>query len=373
MANKAYIYRLYPNDKQSRLIDQTIGCCRFVYNQSLAWRESAYNADKTSLSYDDTAYGLTKIKKLYPWLRDVDSISLQQSLRHLDTAYHNFFAVKKTGFPKYKSKHKCRLSYTTVVTGNNITIGDNFIKLPKVGKVKAVIHRNPNIDWKIKSATVTQNRDNTYQISILFEYTDKPVALRSVTKESSVGLDYKSDGLYADSNGNVCNMPHYYRLSAELLAKQQRKLRHKTIGSNNYRKQQLKAAKISRHVANQRKDFLHKQSTAIAKQYACVCVEDLDMKAISNKGFGNGKATLDNGYGMFLNMLDYKLKASGGYLVKVDKWFPSSQICNHCGTVHTEMKDLLIHTIKCDCGYIADRDTNAALNIKKEGLRLLSA
>lgn len=131
MANKAYIYRLYPNDKQSRLIDQTIGCCRFVYNQSLTWRESAYNADKTSLSYDDTAYGLTKIKKLYPWLRDVDSISLQQSLRHLDTAYHNFFAVKKTGFPKYKSKHKCRLSYTTVVTSNNITIGDNFIKLPK--------------------------------------------------------------------------------------------------------------------------------------------------------------------------------------------------------------------------------------------------
>ena len=168
-------------------------------------------------------------------------------------------------------------------------------------------------------------------------------------------------------------MPHYYRLSANILARRQRNLKHKTIGSNNYRKQQLKVAKISRHIANQRKDFLHKQSTAITKQYICVCVENLNMRAMSNSGFGNGKATLDNGYGMFLNMIEYKLKANGGYLVKVDKWFPSSQICHNCGTVHSKMKDLSIRTMKCDCGYIADRDTNAALNIKNEGLRLLSA
>ena len=129
--------------------------------------------------------------------------------------------------------------------------------------------------------------------------------------------------------------------------------------------------KIHRHITNQRIDNLHKLSTEIANQYDVVCVESLDMKAMSNKGFGNGKATLDNGYGLFLNMLEYKLYDRGKYFIKVDKWFPSSQICNHCGTVHTEMKDLSIRTMRCDCGLTMNRDYNAALNIKKEGLRLL--
>lgn len=126
-------------------------------------------------------------------------------------------------------------------------------------------------------------------------------------------------------------------------------------------------------MANQRKDFLQKGSTAIAKQYDHVCVEDLNMKAMSNKGFGNGKATLDNGYGMFLKMLDYKLEEKGGSLVKVSKWFPSSQTCSCCGALHPEMKDLSIRTMRCSCGCKIDRDYNAAINIKKEGLRLLSA
>ena len=192
-------------------------------------------------------------------------------------------------------------------------------------------------------------------------------------QSKTIGLDYKSDGLYTDSEGNTCGMPHYYRKSAEHLAKAQRKLKHMTVGSSNYNKQLKRIAKIHRHTANQRKDFLHKQSTAIAKQYNCVCVENLNMKSMSNVGFGNGKATLDNGYGMFLNMLEYKLKDKGGYLIKVDKWFPSSQICSCCGTLHPKMKDLSIRTMHCVCGYVLDRDYNAAINIKKEGLRLLSA
>lgn len=373
MANKAYVYAIYPNKKQKEQCKKTFGCCRFVYNHMLTIQQDRYRNGESHLSkISSNNYCNQHLKTDYSFLKEVDKFAITNAVYHLSDGYDRFF--KHLGkFPKYKNKHKVRKSYTTNFTNGNIEIGTNYVKLPKLGKVKAVIHRSPDADWKIKSATVTQNRDSIYQVSILFEYTNKSVVLQSVTKENSIGLDYKSDGLYADSNGNVCNMPHYYRLSAELLAKRQRKLRHKTIGSNNYRKQQLKVAKISRHVANQRKDFLHKQSTAITKQYACVCVENLNMRAMSNKGFGNGKATLDNGYGMFLNMLEYKLKASGGCLVKVDKWFPSSQICNHCGIIHTEMKDLLIRTIKCDCGYIADRDTNAALNIKKEGLRLLSA
>ena len=141
----------------------------------------------------------------------------------------------------------------------------------------------------------------------------------------------------------------------------------------NIQKQKLVIAKISKHIANQRKDYLHKKSTEIANQYDVVCVESLNMKSMSNKCFGNGKATFDNGYGMFLSMLEYKLADRGKHFVKVDKWFPSSQICHCCGRVHPKMKDLRIRTMNCDCGLTISRDQNAAINIKNEGLRILKS
>ena len=162
------------------------------------------------------------------------------------------------------------------------------------------------------------------------------------------------------------------------LAKAQRKLSRRQgskkheAKSNNYIKQLRKVNRIHRHIANQRLDNLHKISTEIANRYDVVCVESLNMKSMSNKGFGNGKATLDNGYGMFLSMLEYKLSERNKYLVKVDKWFPSSQICHCCGTLHPEMKDLAIRKMICDCGLMISRDQNAAINILNEGLRLLT-
>ena len=236
------------------------------------------------------------------------------------------------------------------------------------------IHCRPKEDWKLKSATITQNRDDSYQVSILFAY-EESISPVAVTEEKTIGLDYKSDGLYVSSEGDTCGMPHYFRQSAERLAKAQRQLKHKTIGSNNYNKQQKRVARIHRHTANQRKDFLQKKSTEIANQYSFVCVEDLNMKAMANRGFGNGKATLDNGYGMFLNMLDYKLRDRGGQLVKVGRFFPSSQLCSHCGFKNTLVKNLSIrHWVCPNCGTTGiDRDVNAARNIKKEGLRLLTA
>lgn len=311
-------------------------------------------------------------KKNYPYLKEVDSLALANVQMNLQTAYKNFFRDKKIGFPKYKSAKHNRKSYTTNNQKGTVAIIDNGIKLPKVGIVKAKIHRQPNEDWIIKSATVSQECDGTYYIAILFEYKTKEL-YAPVTAMSTLGLDYKSDGLYVDSNGEDCDMPHYYRLSQDKLAKSQRKLKHKTIGSSNYRKQQKKIAKIHRHIANQRKDFLHKKSTEIANQYTCVCVESLNMRSMANKGFANGKATLDNGYGMFLNFLEYKLKDRGGYLVKVDKWFPSSQMCHWCGYIGPNLKDLSIRKWNCPhCGHQGiDRDYNAALNIKFEGLRIL--
>ena len=199
-----------------------------------------------------------------------------------------------------------------------------------------------------------------------------------VDKTNAIGLDYASEGLYVDSNGKVGTNHKYYRESHKKLAKEQRKLsrmqgsKKHEVKSNNYIKQLRKVNKIHRHIANQRLDNLHKISTEIANQYDVVCVESLNMRSMSNKGFGNGKATLDNGYGMFLSMLEYKLSDRNKYLVKIDKCFPSSQICHCCGTLHPEMKDLAIRKMICDCGLAIGRDQNAAINILDEGLRLLT-
>lgn len=374
MANKAIVYAIYPNAIQEEQCQKTFGCCRFVYNQMLTIQQDRHKSGENHLSkMSANTYCNQHLKTDYPFLKEIDKFALTNAIYHLSDGYDRFFK-HLSKFPKYKNKHKAKKSYTTNFTNGNIEVGDKYIKLPKLGKVKAKIHRVPNDDWKIKSATITQNRDNSYQVSVLFEY-EEVTLYAPVTEMTTIGLDYKSDGLYVSSDGDVCGMPHYYRKSAKKLAKAQRKLKHMTVGSNNYNKQQKRIAKIHRHIANQRKDFLHKESTAIAKQYSCVCVEDLNMRAMSNHGFGNGKATLDNGYGMFLNMLEYKLKDRGGYLVKVDKFFPSSQLCNCCGFKNPILKDLSIRHWDCpNCGATnIDRDINAALNIKYEGLRLLSA
>ena len=371
MANRAYVYAIQPNTDQNIQCQKTFGSCRFVYNQMIDVQQECYKDNKSHLSkFDANAYCNHNLKAEYPFLKGIDKFALTNAIYHLSDGYDRFFK-HLGGFPKYKSKHKSRKSYTTNFTNNNIEVGANYVKLPKLGKVKAVIHRKAVPGWKIKSATVSQNSDGSYQVSILYEYEQKQF-YAPITAMTTLGLDYASDGLYVDNNGNHCNMPHYYRMSADKLTKHQSKLTHKVVGSNNYYKQQKLVAKTHRHIANQRKDFLHKKSTEIANQYSYVCVEDLNMRSMSNKGFGNGKATLDNGYGMFLSMLDYKLKERGGQLVKVDRWYPSSQICHCCGRQYPITKDLSIRVWTCPhCGKVHDRDHNAAQNIKYEGLRIL--
>lgn len=367
--NKAFKFRLYPTTEQEVMFAKTFGCCRKVYNLMLSDKIDSYKETKSFGKQTPAMY-----KQDYPYLKEVDSLALANVQLNLQTAFKNCFDKKRkkcNGFPKFKTAKRSRKSYTTNNQNGTIAVFVNEIKLPKIGRVQAKIHRVPDSNWKLKSATVSQDSDGKYYASVLFEY-DKIIQPVLATETSTVGLDYKSDGLYVDSNGKNCDMPHYYRKSQNDLAKAQRKLKHKVIGSNNYYKQQKRVVKIHKRIANQRKDFLQKKSTEIANQVDAVCVESLDMKAMSNKGFGNGKATLDNGYGMFLAMLEYKLIERGKSFIKIDKWFPSSQICSCCGTRHTDMKDLSIRIMKCECGFTLDRDHNAAINIKKEGLRLLT-
>ena len=235
-----------------------------------------------------------------------------------------------------------------------------------------MIHREVPDGWTLKSATVTEERDGTFYCSVLYETAGQIIRQEGGPGGTkAVGLDYKSDGLYADSDGHVLRSPKYYRKSMKLLAGRQRKLKNKKAGSSNYMKQQKRIAKLHRHTANQRKDFLHKESLSIARTYDIVCVEDLDMRAMSNKGFGNGRATLDNGYGMFLTMLNYKLEERGKVLVRVGKWYASSRICSSCGRQHK--MPLAVRTYRCECGMVMDRDMNAAVNIREEGLRILAS
>ena len=373
--NRAIKYRLYPTEDQKVFFAKTFGCVRKVYNLMLSDKINSYKDTGEFCKATPAMY-----KEKYPFLKEVDSLALANAGMNLQAAFSNFFSrtrKKKSGFPKFKSFKRSKRAYTTNNQNGTVAILKNSIRLPKIGAVKAEIHRIPDDNWVLKSTTISQDRDGKYYASVLFEF-DKPVSTYVADTHNAIGLDYASDGLYVDNNGNIGTNHKFYRESHARLAKAQRRLsrmkgskKHEKKSSN-YLKQLRKVNKIHRHIANQRKDNLHKLSTEIANRYDVVCVEDLNMKAMSNKGFGNGKATLDNGYGMFLPMLEYKLNDRGKYLIKVDKWYPSSQLCHACGTLHPEMKDLKIRTMRCDCGLIIGRDQNAAINILNEGLRILA-
>lgn len=347
------------------MLTKTFGCVRFIYNCMLSDKIKHYEETKQKLNNTPAQY-----KKEFDWLKEVDSLALCNAQMNLQTAYNNFFKSPKTGFPKFKSKKSNRRSYTTNCVNDNISIADGYIKLPKVGFVKLKQHRNIPSDYKLKSATISQTPSGKYYASVLFEYETQ---VQQQTPTTFLGLDYSMHELYKDSNGNEPCYPRYYRQAEKKLAKEQRKLSKMQKGSNNRNKQHIKVAKLHEKVANQRKDFLHKQSRQIINAYDCVCIENLDMKAMA-QALNFGKSVADNGWGMFVTFLQYKLEEVGKQLVKVDRFFASSQICNVCGYKNPETKNLSIRAWDCpECGTHHDRDVNAAINIRNEGIRLVTA
>ena len=372
MANKAYKFRIYPNAEQKVLFAKTFGCVRMVYNHWLDRKIKQYEESKTAVTYTVCAKEMAELKKTdeYSFLQEVDSVSLQQSLRHLDAAFQNFFKQPKTGFPRFKSKKRNKNSYTTVCINSNIAVSNGCIKLPKVGYVKMKQHRHIPEDYILKSVTISQTPSGKYYASILFEYENQ---VQETEPHSFLGLDFSMHELYEDSNGNEPAYPRYYRQAEKKLKREQRKLSLMQKGSKNRDKQRKIVAKLHENVSNQRKDFLHKQSRQIANAYDCVCVEDLDMKAMS-QALNFGKSVSDNGWGMFTAFLKYKLEEQGKRLVKVDKFFACSQTCSCCGYVNKETKDLSIRSWDCpECGAHHDRDVNAAINIRNEGMRITFA
>ena len=344
---------------------KTFGCVRFVYNRMLADKIKHYKETKQNLNNTPAQY-----KKEFDWLKEVDSLALANAQKNLQTAYNNFFRSPKVGFPKFKSKKSNHRSYTTNCVNGNIKLENGYLTLPKVGKINVKQHRNIPLDYKLKSVTVSQTPSGKYYASILFEYESQ---VQQIKPKTFLGLDFSMPELYKDSNGNEPKYPHYYRQAEKRLKREQRKLSLMQKGSKNRDKQRIKVAELHEKVANQRKDFLHKQSRQIANAYDCVCIEDLDMKAMS-QALNFGKSVSDNGWGMFVVFLKYKLEDMGKQLIKIDKFYASSQICSVCGYQNPETKNLSVRIWDCpQCGTHHDRDVNAAINIKNEGIRLVTA
>ena len=331
----------------------------------LSYKIKHYEETKQKLNNTPAQY-----KKEFDWLKEVDSLALANAQMNLQTAYNNFFRDPKIGFPKFKSKKSSRKSYTTNYVIGNIVIKDSHIRLPKVGFVKMKQHRLIPENYTLKSVTVSQTASGKYYVSILFEYENQ---VQEQTPQSFLGLDYSMHELYKDSDGNEPAYPRYYRKAEKKLAREQRKLSHMQKDSNNRNKQRIKVAKLHEKVANQRKDFLHKQSRKIVNSCDCVCIEDLNMKEMSQT-LHFGKSVSDNGWGMFVSFLKYKIEEQGKKLVKVDKFFASSQTCSCCGYINKETKNLAVRAWDCpQCGMHHDRDINAAINIRNEGMRLVNA
>ena len=363
--NKAYKFRIYPNTEQQIILAKTFGCVRFIYNQMLSDKINHYEETKQKLNNTPAQY-----KSEFPWLKEVDSLALTNAQMNLQTAYNSFFRNTKIGFPKFKSKKSNRRSYTTNCVNGNISIDNGFLKLPKVGLVKLKQHRLILSNYKLKSVTISQTPSGKYYASVLFEYENQ---IQEQELHDFLGLDFSMHGLYKDSNGNEPAYPRYYRQAEERLKREQRKLSLMQKGSKNRSKQRIKVANLHEKVANQRKDFLHKQSRQIVNAYDCVCIENLDMKAMS-QSLNFGKSVTDDGWGMFVTFLKYKLEETGKRLVKVNRFFASSQICNVCGYKNTATKNLSIRAWDCpECGAHHDRDINAAINIRNEGMRLVLA
>ena len=373
MVEKAFKFRLYPDENQKIQLAKTFGSCRFVYNNYLAKRIELYKTEQKSMNYNACSADLTTLKKEKEWLKEIDKFALQNSLKDLDRAYQNFFREikngnKDQGFPKFKSKHNHECSsYRTTVTNNNIRIEDNLIKLPKLGLVKFVKSRE--IQGRILNCTITKTCSGKYFVSVCC--TDVEI-VKFENNKNIVGLDLGLKEFAITSYGEIIDNPKYLSKLENKLKKTQRKLSKKKKGSKNRSKARIKLNIVHEKITNQRTDFLQKLSTRFIKENQIICLEDLSVKNMV-KNHKLAKAIGDVSWSEFVRMLQYKSLWHDRIIQKVDRYFPSSQLCNVCGYKNIEVKDLSIREWNCpECNLNHNRDVNAAINIKNEGMRLLS-
>ena len=365
---KAYKYRIYPNKQQIEQIQKTFGCCRFVYNQTLAYRKTMYESLKKSMSKISCNNYVNQVLKIeYEWLKEVDKFALSNSVYNMDSAYQKFFK-EHTGYPKFKSKRNNKKSYSTNYTNNNIEVSfdTNRIKLPKLKWIKAVLHRK--FTGKIKSATVSQTPSGKYFVSVLVEKESTPFP----STGAMVGIDLGIKDLLITSDGEKFDNIRTTQKYENKLAREQRKLSHKVKGSSNYNKQRIKVSRIYERIHNTRLDNLHKISHKLISENQVIVSEDL---SISNmlQNHNLARSISDCGWYELIRQLTYKASWNNRKYIKIDRFVPSSQMCSVYGYINSDTKDLSVREWICpECGTVHDRDINAAINILNEGLRLLN-
>ena len=377
--NKAFKFRIYPNNKQEEFLKQCMGCSRFVFNHFLSLIKETYEKEHKILRYNDTAQLLNDLKNEKPFLKDVDSISLQQALRHLDISFKNSFRYKK-GLPQFKKKSSHKDSYTTMNVNNNMAvIDDKHLKLPKLGIIKAKIHRDIPNDYKLKSATLSQSHSGKYFVSLLYEYVEEKKEYK-IDENKILGLDYSMKELFVTDEMIEVDDKYLrlYRKSEARLHNLQRSLcrrkkpNHKKGIESSKRYEQLRKqiAKELEHIKNIRLDYYNKLTKEITNLYDIVVLEDINMQDMAVLSEYNSKATYDNGFGLFRRLLKTELEQSGKKYIVVDKYYSSSKICSGCGY----KKDTLTideRVWECpNCHKVHNRDINASINLKQEGLRI---
>src|SRR2546421_295658 len=359
---KAYKYRMYPTQEQAHILARTFGCCRFVYNWALRQRTDAFFQRGERLYYNQLAVMLTELKKQEEaaWLSEVPSVPLQQSLRHLDTAFRNFFE----GRAEYPTFHKKHAVQSATYAANAFTWDGKQLTLAKMD-TPLDIHWSRSLPKGCKPTTVTISKDcaNRYFVSILVEEDIKHLPV--VNKQ--VGLDLGLKSMVITSDGYTYGNPKFFAKDEKKLAKAQRRHAKKKKGGKNRRKAQLKVARIHARIADRRKDYQHKLSTQIIRENQVVCVESLSVKnMVQNHSLA--KAISDVGWSEFIRQLAYKAEWYGRTLVRIDKWYPSSKRCFDCGHILDSLTLDVRHWICPECGVSHDRDINAARNILAVGL-----